>query len=117
MAGAGYLRKLRPDLRISFFHHTPFPSADAFNVLPWRREIIDSLLACDDVDFRIPRYATDFVSIARSLFDLEVKRVPACAHMIPEGTALIARASQRASGHDEASRASVIYTALTMTAL
>jgi trehalose-6-phosphate synthase len=49
----GYLRKLRPDVRIAFFHHTPFPSADAFNVLPWRKEIIESLLACDDVGFHI----------------------------------------------------------------
>jgi trehalose-6-phosphate synthase len=46
----GYLRKLRPDVRISFFHHTPFPSADMFNVLPWRREIVESLLACDVSD-------------------------------------------------------------------
>jgi glucosylglycerol-phosphate synthase len=87
----GYLRKLRPDLRISFFHHTPFPAADAFNVLPWRREIIESLLACDDVGFHIPRYAANFVSVVRSLFDLEVKRVPAPEHMISEGTALIER--------------------------
>ncbi|MGR3494673.1 glucosylglycerol-phosphate synthase [Citreimonas sp.] len=87
----GYLRKLRPDLRISFFHHTPFPAADAFNVLPWRREIIESLLACDDVGFHIPRYAANFVSVVRSLFDLEVKRVPAPEHMISEGTALTER--------------------------
>jgi trehalose-6-phosphate synthase len=32
----GYLRKMRPDVRIAFFHHTPFPSADMFNALPWR---------------------------------------------------------------------------------
>jgi glucosylglycerol-phosphate synthase len=43
----GYLRTLRPDVKISFFHHTPFPAADMFNVLPWRREIVESLLACD----------------------------------------------------------------------
>ncbi|MCA8884849.1 MAG: trehalose-6-phosphate synthase, partial [Rhodobacteraceae bacterium] len=41
----GYLRLMRPDLRIAFFHHTPFPSADMFNVLPWRSQIIESLLA------------------------------------------------------------------------
>ena len=42
-----YLRELRPDLTIAFFHHTYFPSADVFNVLPWRREIVGSLLQCD----------------------------------------------------------------------
>ena len=35
----GYLRQLRPDVKITFFHHTPFPGADIFNVLPWREEI------------------------------------------------------------------------------
>lgn len=88
----GYLRKLRPDLRIAFFHHTPFPSADTFNVLPWRKEIIESLLACDDVGFHIPRYAANFVSVARSLFDVDaVQRDRVPDKWISEGTALTER--------------------------
>ncbi len=88
----GYLRALRPDVRIAFFHHTPFPSADMFNVLPWRKEIVQSLLCCDDVGFHIPRYAANFVSVARSLFDVEVSKpeqVP--SKWISEGTALTER--------------------------
>jgi trehalose-6-phosphate synthase len=50
-----YLRELRPDVRIAFFHHTYFPSADVFNVVPWRRDIIASLMQCDYVGFHIPR--------------------------------------------------------------
>ncbi|MFT6773318.1 MAG: glucosylglycerol-phosphate synthase [Paracoccaceae bacterium] len=69
----GYLRTLRPDVKISFFHHTPFPGADMFNVLPWRREILESLLACDVVGFHIPRYVNNFVSAARSLLEVTVK--------------------------------------------
>ena len=88
----GYLRKMRPDLRIAFFHHTPFPAADAFNVLPWRKEIIESLLACDDVGFQIPRYAANFVSAARSLFDIDrVDRERVPDHWLTEGTALLER--------------------------
>ena len=67
----GYLRTLRPDVKISFFHHTPFPNADLFNVLPWRKEILESLLSCDVVGFHIPRYANNFVSAARSLLEVE----------------------------------------------
>ncbi len=88
----GYLRKLRPDVKIAFFHHTPFPPADMFNVLPWRKEIVASLLACDDVGFHIPRFAANFVSVARSLFDIDVvgrERVPET--WISEGTALTER--------------------------
>ncbi|MBY8976800.1 glucosylglycerol-phosphate synthase [Rhodobacteraceae bacterium NNCM2] len=88
----GYLRQIRPDVRISFFHHTPFPSADMFNVLPWRREIVESLLACDVVGFHIPRYAANFVSVVRSLFDVDVaSRVKVPDDLAPEGTALSER--------------------------
>lgn len=88
----GYLRQLRPDLVISFFHHTPFPAADMFNVLPWRKEIVESLLACDVVGFHIPRYAANFVSVAASLFDVDVlERAPVDPDLISEGTALTER--------------------------
>ena len=87
----GYLRQMRPDLKISFFHHTPFPSADMFNVLPWRREIVDSLLACDLVGFHIPRYASNFVSVVRSMYEVEVERGRANLDFVQEGSALSER--------------------------
>lgn len=88
----GYLRTMRPDVRIAFFHHTPFPSADIFNMLPWRKEIVNSLLACDDIGFHIPRYASNFVSVARSLFDVDVtERTKVPEKWIFEGTALAER--------------------------
>jgi glucosylglycerol-phosphate synthase len=88
----GYLRQLRSDLTISFFHHTPFPAADMFNVLPWRKEIVKSLLECDVVGFHIPRYSSNFVSVARSLFDVEVvQREQVEEELISDGTALSER--------------------------
>ena len=63
----GYLRALKPDAKIAFFHHTPFPAADIFNILPWREEIMRSLLACDQVGFHIPRYTKNFAEAARAL--------------------------------------------------
>jgi len=88
----GYLRQMRPDVRISFFHHTPFPAADMFNVLPWRKEIVESLLACDVIGFHIPRYASNFVSVACSLMDVdEIVRVRVDEDFIAEGTALTER--------------------------
>lgn len=90
----GYLRQMRPDLTISFFHHTPFPSADLFNVLPWRKEIVESLLNCDVIGFHIPRYAANFLSVARSLLDVQVKeRVAVLPELISEGTALSERSA------------------------
>jgi glucosylglycerol-phosphate synthase/sucrose-6F-phosphate phosphohydrolase len=74
-----YLREMRPDLTIAFFHHTYFPSADVFNVLPWRREIIGSLLQCDHIGFHIPRQAENFVDVARGVTPLEVTQKMGCA--------------------------------------
>jgi glucosylglycerol-phosphate synthase/sucrose-6F-phosphate phosphohydrolase len=74
-----FLRELRPDLTIAFFHHTYFPSADVFNVLPWRREIVGSLLQCDYVGFHIPRQAENFVDVARGVMPLSVRERVGCA--------------------------------------
>jgi len=75
----GFLRELRPDLKIGFFHHTAFPAANTFNILPWRREIISSLLQCDYVGFHIPRYVENFVDVVKSLFPIEVQEEVNCA--------------------------------------
>ncbi len=73
------LRELRPDLKIAFFHHTHFPAGDIFNIIPWRQEIIASLLACDYIGFHIPRHAENFVDAARGNMPITVKARSACA--------------------------------------
>ena len=84
-----YLRPLRPDLRIAFFHHTSFPSSDIFNILPWYRDIIGSLLQCDYVGFHIPRYVENFVDAVRSYTPVEIlESVPCAPRFITYGCAL-----------------------------
>lgn len=84
-----YLRQMKPNARISFFHHTPFPAPDVFNVLPWRNEIMESLLHCDQVGFHIPRYAMNFANTARTLFDVSVEEeIDVEDGMSPRGMAL-----------------------------
>src|SRR5699024_1906531 len=61
-----YLKAMRPDIKIAFFHHTSFPPADIFNTIPWRKEIIGSLLQCDFISFHIPSYVENFVAVLRS---------------------------------------------------
>ncbi len=68
----GFLRQLRPDLIIAFFHHTSFPQADIFNIIPWRGEIIGSLLQCDYIGFHIPRYAVNFVDVVKSIMPTKI---------------------------------------------
>lgn len=74
-----YLRDLRPDLKIAFFHHTSFPGADIFNIIPWKGEIIASLLKCDYVGFHIPRYVENFLDVVRSNMPVEILEREICA--------------------------------------
>jgi glucosylglycerol-phosphate synthase len=74
-----YLRQLRPDVKIGFFHHTSFPPADIFNIIPWRREIMGSLLQCDYIGFHIPRYVENFVDVVRSHTPVKVLSQENCA--------------------------------------
>jgi trehalose 6-phosphate synthase len=61
------LRKLRPDLRIGFFLHIPFPPNELFQQMPWRRQIIEGLLGADLVGFQVPGAAANFVRLVRTL--------------------------------------------------
>ena len=59
------LRDLRPDLRIGFYLHIPFPPAELFQQLPWRRQILEGLLGADLVGFQLPEAAANFVRLVR----------------------------------------------------
>ncbi|HWI44506.1 MAG TPA: trehalose-6-phosphate synthase [Nocardioides sp.] len=60
-----FLRELRPDLRIGFYLHIPFPPAELFQQLPWRRQILEGLLGADLVGFQLPGAAQNFVRLVR----------------------------------------------------
>src|SRR5690348_372768 len=59
------LRELRPDLRIGFFLHIPFPPAELFQQLPWRRQLLEGLLGADVVGFQRPGASANFVRLVR----------------------------------------------------
>jgi trehalose 6-phosphate synthase len=64
------LRERRPDLRIGFFLHIPFPPIELFMQLPRRDEIIHGLLGADLVGFQTPSAAMNFLHLARALLGL-----------------------------------------------
>ncbi|APU12449.1 MULTISPECIES: alpha,alpha-trehalose-phosphate synthase (UDP-forming) [Actinoalloteichus] len=68
------LRELRPDLRIGFFLHIPFPPVELFMQLPWRAEIVRGLLGADLVGFHRPGGAQNFLWLARRLAGFEPSR-------------------------------------------
>lgn len=61
------LRELRPDLRIGYFLHIPFPPVELFLQLPWRRQLMEGLLGADLVGFQVPGGASNFLRLVRRL--------------------------------------------------
>ncbi len=63
------LRALRPDLRIGFFLHIPFPPTELFQQLPWRKRIVEGLLGADLVGFHTPGGVRNFRWLATRFAD------------------------------------------------
>ena len=64
------LRERRPDLRIGFFLHIPFPPIELFMQMPGRAEILRGLLGADLVGFQQRLAAQNFLRLARHLLGL-----------------------------------------------
>jgi trehalose 6-phosphate synthase len=82
------LRELRPDLRIGFFLHIPFPPVELFMQLPWRKRLLEGLLGADLVGFQRPGGATNFLRLAHELLGLE----PEGDEVVVNGRTVMARA-------------------------
>ncbi|MEU6284960.1 trehalose-6-phosphate synthase [Streptomyces sp. NPDC047028] len=61
------LRALRPDVRIGFFLHIPFPPPELFLQLPWRTQIMDGILGADLIGFQLPGGARNFLHLVSRL--------------------------------------------------
>jgi len=65
---ASALRARRPDLSIVMFWHIPWPNREVYRTFPWRRELLEGLLACDLVGFHIQYHAMNFLdTVAQEL--------------------------------------------------
>ena len=53
--------------KLAFFQHIPFPTADIFEKLPWREEILRALFDFDVVGFQTPRDQRNFAGCVRRL--------------------------------------------------
>jgi trehalose 6-phosphate synthase len=59
------LRELRPDTRIGFFLHIPFPPVELFGHLPWREQILEGLLGADVIGFQTRGGVQNFLRCVR----------------------------------------------------
>jgi len=56
------LRHRRPDLRIGFFLHIPFPAPELFMRIPWRAHIVRGILGADVIGFQTEVARGNFVA-------------------------------------------------------
>ncbi|WP_089157264.1 alpha,alpha-trehalose-phosphate synthase (UDP-forming) [Micromonospora sp. NBS 11-29] len=66
----GLLRDLRPDLRIGFFLHVPFPPPELFMQLPRRAELLRGMLGADLIGFQRAQAAHNFAQLATKVLGL-----------------------------------------------
>jgi trehalose 6-phosphate synthase len=68
-----FVRELRPDVTIGYFHHIPFPAHGLYAQLPWRDQVLRGLLGADVIGFQRAQDATYFLTAVRRRLRYEVK--------------------------------------------
>lgn len=61
------IRSMRPDVRIGWFNHIPFPPFELFAQLPKRNSVLRGLLGADLLGFQRERDAINFMTCVRQL--------------------------------------------------
>jgi trehalose 6-phosphate synthase/phosphatase len=71
------IRLCKPNVSIGLFVHIPFPSFEVFRLIPWREEILDSMLSADLIGFNVFDYVRHFLSSVRRIkgYDTTFNRV------------------------------------------
>ena len=86
------VRQLRPDVRIGWFDHIPFPPVELFAQLPWRRALLEGLLGADFLGFQRVADARNFVRACRQLLRAPTRKDTVTV-TAPDGSSHTARAS------------------------
>ena len=86
------VRELRPDVRIGWFDHIPFPPVELFAQLPWRRAVLEGLLGADFLGFQRVADAQNFVRACRQLLRTPTRKDTVTV-TAPDGSTHTARAS------------------------
>ncbi len=91
------VRRRLPEAQIGFFLHTPFPAADVFRVLPWRRELLEGILGSTLVGFQTPGDTANFAATLKALMGYAVddSGVVADGRRVDFGTYPVAIDAQR----------------------
>ena len=84
----GLVRQRLPDAAIGYFLHVPFPSAEVFRLLQWRRELLEGMLGASLIGFHTIAYGLHFQTSAANVLGCETRqgRVSFAGRSIRVGT-------------------------------
>ncbi len=68
------IRAQLPDAPIGFFLHVPFPSAEVFRLLPWRRQLLEGMLGSTLIGFHTVSYVLHALTSAANVLGCETRQ-------------------------------------------
>jgi Trehalose-6-phosphate synthase len=82
------VRAIRPDVRIGWFNHIPFPPVELFAQLPWRRALVEGLLGADYLGFQRVADAENFLRTCRRMLHMTTRGDTVTFRGVVDGSAL-----------------------------
>lgn len=67
------LKDKNPSLKISYFHHIPFPTTEIFRVIPRRKDLLRGVLGADYIGFHTNDYVRHFLNSCQRLLGVEAR--------------------------------------------
>jgi len=69
---AKMIKEKRLDATIALFWHIPWPNPESFSICPYRKDILDGMLACDLIGFHVQNHCNNFLDTANRLLESRV---------------------------------------------
>ncbi len=99
---AKYIKEANPDIICAYFWHIPWPNPEAFRICPFKKEIIEGILANDMVGFHIRYHADNFIETVER--EVEAKTDRERNSLTKEGHETLVRAFPISVDFEEISR-------------
>ncbi|MBI3297482.1 MAG: trehalose-6-phosphate synthase [Elusimicrobia bacterium] len=68
------IKEKRPDARIAFFWHIPWPNPESFGICPWQTELVDGMLGADLMGFHTQFHCNNFLETVDRTLECRIDR-------------------------------------------
>lgn len=85
---AKMIKEKRPDVIVSLFWHIPWPNPEAFRICPYKKEILEGLLANDLLGFHLRYHVENFMQTVDNTLETRIDRDRLIVHFQGHETAV-----------------------------